>query len=222
MPDVSEDVEKMEQEIPGFKRQYKSNILRIFTKRFNQGVKPNPEHLHQESVDTTKRDIDRMTELLKVEPLMERLEEADEEIAQTGEDAVMAFIDVNLMRKFNEKWQHRGGDFALKTIGQTLKKALRITDIAGRYGGDEIVVLLRNIKLEKAEEIFKDRFFPILIQGVTVSVGISQYKAGRLERTLKSADTAMMDIKSRAHETGQNEIGIVKVADADENLSDVA
>ena len=208
MADGPQDVEQLEKEIPGFKRQYEANFNRLGTKRLEQMKEPRMEHLHQESVDTTKRDIDSLTEILKREVLMERLEEADKEIAETGEEAVIAFIDVNLMRDINTKWKHRGGDLALKTIGQTLKKFLRTTDIAGRYGGDELVVLFRNMNPKQAEQLVNNRIFPSLAEGLTLSVGLRELEAGSMQTTLDDADTMMYEIKNKAHKTGKSQVSI--------------
>ncbi len=62
-------------------------------------------------------------------------------------------VDVDAMKGINDRAGHLGGDQALRRIGATLRTAIRESDVAGRYGGDEFVVLLPYTDVEGAVRV---------------------------------------------------------------------
>jgi len=57
-------------------------------------------------------------------------------------ELAVVFIDMDRFKELNDTFGHAFGDEALRVLGRTLKSALRETDIACRYGGDEFVLLM--------------------------------------------------------------------------------
>jgi diguanylate cyclase (GGDEF)-like protein len=55
--------------------------------------------------------------------------------------AIMMF-DIDFFKRVNDECGHAGGDVVLKMVAEATKKTIRLTDIPGRYGGEEFVVLL--------------------------------------------------------------------------------
>ena len=79
-----------------------------------------------------------------------------------GEDLTIVFFDVDNFKQVNDLYGHEIGDKVLATIGKTLNNNLRRDDIAGRYGGDEFLVVLPNSNimqtialLERIKKSFK-------------------------------------------------------------------
>jgi diguanylate cyclase (GGDEF)-like protein len=128
-----------------------------------------------------------------------------------GREFSLALVDVNDFKKFNDTYGHQAGDHALSALGEAIRKAIRSTDIAARYGGDEIVIILPETKLAKAYTLFASRikneleedFTRIYGNGqvLTVTIGIASYpRDGKNARDLVlSADRALMDAKKRKH-----------------------
>ena len=54
----------------------------------------------------------------------------------------VVMIDIDQFKAFNDKYGHEGGDVALKSISQILLSCVRNTDVVGRFGGEEFVVIL--------------------------------------------------------------------------------
>jgi len=62
----------------------------------------------------------------------------------------LILIDIDFFKKFNDTFGHQSGDAVLKQVAQTIKKSIRATDIACRYGGEEMAVILTNTGKEEA------------------------------------------------------------------------
>lgn len=110
------------------------------------------------------------------------------------------FIDVNDMRQMNKRWGHPTTDQILKQIGLRIQKAVRDTDILGRFGGDEIVVILPDTDAigasEVAERISRSMFRPFWeMDGkrAGLSIGISEGEV--FEGCLDQANQAMYQAK---------------------------
>jgi diguanylate cyclase (GGDEF)-like protein len=114
----------------------------------------------------------------------------------------IAMIDIDKFKEINDKFGHKMGDFALVCISDTLKAQLRSTDIIGRYGGDEFVVVMPETDQEKAQATFDriqaalDTFnkkgqFPTEL---SLSVGISSSNE-TYESLVENADALMYQHK---------------------------
>ncbi|MDL2260167.1 diguanylate cyclase [Deltaproteobacteria bacterium OttesenSCG-928-K17] len=82
---------------------------------------------------------------------LKTLELIMEEGANTEGKNCAAFVDVNGLKMINDIHGHLAGDFAIKTIAETLREGVRSSDIVCRYGGDEFLVLFRRCDHKAAE-----------------------------------------------------------------------
>jgi diguanylate cyclase (GGDEF)-like protein len=130
-----------------------------------------------------------------------------------GREFSLALVDVNDFKKFNDTFGHQAGDRALASLGKAIRKAVRSTDFAARYGGDEIVIILPETELQKAYELFAQRIKQEIEEGftkitdgeftLTVTIGIASYpRDGKNARDLVlSADRALLNAKKMKHTT---------------------
>lgn len=124
----------------------------------------------------------------------------------------LVMIDLDHFKKFNDTHGHLGGDEALKSAAKVLQAALRPSDYAVRYGGEEMMVILpettENVALMVAERLCKRlqqaTVFPdmrIPLPHVTASFGVARLQTGQNEHALiEAADSALY----RAKEGGRN------------------
>jgi diguanylate cyclase (GGDEF)-like protein len=123
----------------------------------------------------------------------------------------LALVDVDDFKQFNDKYGHQAGDEALAALGDAIRKSIRSTDLAARYGGDEIVIILPETRLEKAYNLFAKRVkreiekeFRRVSLGrfiLTVTIGISSYPGdGVSARDLVlAADKALLSTKKNKY-----------------------
>jgi diguanylate cyclase (GGDEF)-like protein/PAS domain S-box-containing protein len=99
----------------------------------------------------------------------------------------LLLLDLDKFKAFNDKYGHVEGDYVLTRLGQVIKRCLRKTDSAYRYGGGEFTIMLPMTTLEEGivtakriqMKLRKEALSPVLGQEVymTVSIGLAQYKS---------------------------------------------
>jgi diguanylate cyclase (GGDEF)-like protein len=142
--------------------------------------------------------------------------EADTEIARAlrhEEPVAVLLADVDHFKKVNDTHGHLIGDDVLRGLASALRQQVRETDIVGRFGGEEFVVLLPNTEAEEACRIAERMrrsagVVKVLaagtIVGVTISVGVAALgrHGGDLFELLAAADLALY----RAKNTGRDRV----------------
>ena len=119
-----------------------------------------------------------------------------------------AMIDIDDFKYVNDTYGHQKGDEVLKTIGNVLNQNIREMDLAARYGGEELSVVMPNTKAEEAYEIanrIRKEIQSLDFNNftVTVSIGISQSTRTCSSKTLIFlADKALY----KAKENGKNQV----------------
>ena len=92
--------------------------------------------------------VDALTGLLSRGELLQRLEEliASSQQERRGNELALLFLDLNLFKQVNDQFGHAAGDLVLRTVATRIRDSLRADDLAGRMGGDEMIVVLRGIR----------------------------------------------------------------------------
>ncbi|MGE5651637.1 MAG: GGDEF domain-containing protein [Bacillota bacterium] len=132
--------------------------------------------------------------------------------ARSNSPLCVALLDLDDFKKLNDTYGHCVGDAALKHLVRMAKDALRKTDVVGRFGGEEFMIVLPDTPLEDAISAMTRmqgalRSRPCLHDGTGVplafSAGVAQYDAGDEQETLVArADAALY----RAKRAGKNRV----------------
>jgi diguanylate cyclase (GGDEF)-like protein len=125
---------------------------------------------------------------------------------QVHQDISVLLFDVDHFKKVNDLLGHEAGDNALKLIVEKAKLCLRKTDMIGRIGGEEFLVILRDTDLESAKEIAERIRIEIARESVhhngvtlplSVSIGITCSKGEDiLDEMVARADKALYKAKN--------------------------
>jgi len=136
------------------------------------------------------------------------------EKAKRGQHKLCLFIiDLDFLKKINDVYGHIKGDEILRVIGSVLKKHIRKSDIAARFGGEEFFILLPETNIEKAKKLAQ-RIKNLAAANrilkkyrVTFSGGLAEYKKGDTKKSFKNrADKALYQAKN----SGQNKTVFLK------------
>ena len=162
--------------------------------------------------------IDILSQLYNRRELM-RLSSIQYEKAKK-ENRTFAFlmIDIDFFKKINDNYGHRAGDIAISMVSNTIKTSISSKDIAGRYGGEEFLVLITNTDLSQCEQVaqrIRKNVENLQIQcdevtfSCTCSIGLF-YKdtidfALSIEETIELSDQALY----KAKEGGRNKVEII-------------
>lgn len=103
--------------------------------------------------------IDRLTRLSTLDELtgisnrrafVDAVERRLSHQCRSGQSGCLLFIDLDHFKEINDTLGHKAGDQAIQLVAGELKRIIRASDYAGRYGGDEFVVWLEDISVEDA------------------------------------------------------------------------
>ena len=172
-------------------------------------------HNVQLSEQTNKfANTDTLTSLYNHRGFQEVLATEMAKSKDTGKPLSVVMFDVNNISKINRELGHAKGDEVIKTVAEKIKQNIRANDSAGRYGGDEIAVIMPDTDTKDAKYLaeyityclsccFVDDVGP-----VKVSVGISTYPECTIdqEKLLILAEQAMFISQAKGNKEGMSAI----------------
>jgi len=156
------------------------------------------------------------------------LETAERELSRAlrqGESPIsLLMIDIDYFKKFNDEFGHDAGDHVIKVISDLLQRAMRGSDVASRYGGEEFLLLLpgatKSNALAKAEALCESaRAIPLIrdrvnLGRVTLSIGVAAYPSDghTIDMLITAADHALYQAKhagrDRALSAGGSDVNL--------------
>lgn len=151
--------------------------------------------------------IDGLTELYNHITVLEFLSNEIERIKRYGGVLSVGMFDIDFFKKVNDNHGHKVGDNVLKETSRILKNQLRSSDILGRYGGEEFLIIFSDTNLKGALEVaerIRKKIESANMDGIkiTISGGIAEYNKNTVEEIVKIADENLY----RAKQTGRNKI----------------
>jgi len=171
------------------------------------------EHLNEE-LKTASR-VDGLTGLYNRRYWQERFDEMHKLCVRREKPSTALMLDIDHFKRINDTYGHQAGDKVIKMLAALIKRCVRETDLAGRYGGEEFAIILNDSSVEDAK-IVAERIRQLAKRLVvehegesisfTVSLGLAQFSPdfkGAMA-WLESADQALYEAK----ENGRNQYRI--------------
>jgi GGDEF domain-containing protein len=122
----------------------------------------------------------------------------------------VVMIDLDHFKRINDTYGHDGGDLVLQAASRVLLQRVRASDVACRYGGEELVLMLPDCGAEEAAKI----------SGISASFGVAQWRGdgGQEADPLQAADRALYAAKK----DGRNRVVIADTSPAPDSKAAAA
>jgi diguanylate cyclase (GGDEF)-like protein len=167
--------------------------------------------LHESRLDAS---TDHLTGCLNHGAMLARIEEEIDRASRQGTALAVLLLDLDDFKAVNDRHGHVTGDTLLREVGEALRREYRSFDQVARYGGDEFLVVLPNVRGPRTD-LAASRALGLMRkvqfdrpngtkQGITVSVGVAEwYEGENTADLLKKASAAMRAGKAQ----GKDRVG---------------
>lgn len=153
---------------------------------------------------------DKLTGLYNRQKTDERLNEEQRKVTRYPDyHCSIMMIDVDFFKTINDTLGHQEGDSVLRKLAEVMKISLRQTDMIGRWGGEEFMVILSHTPLEEAANVAEhlrqsvSRYPFTDLYPVTISIGVGEFvRTEEVHECVGRVDVALY----RAKEIGRNRI----------------
>lgn len=163
---------------------------------------------------------DGLTGLLRKEAIRAELERELERALRYARPLSVAMLDIDRFKRINDRYGHLAGDLLLRRVTSVIARNLRTTDILGRFGGEEFLLLLPESDVEAARHVVEK--LRLAVEGlevetdagdelgVTVSIGLASLEdlpegvEPDPDSLLEAADRSLY----RAKSAGRNRVAI--------------
>lgn len=159
-------------------------------------------------------DIDSLTGLSNHKKLQEDLTREITQCINEEKDLAFCIFDIANISEINNELGHAKGDLVIKEVAKKIKKNVRNTDILGRYGGDEIAIIMGDTSIEEAKYVCEFLLYNLSctmfddLGQLKFSCGISMFpqSTNKQEQLTILAEQALYIAKSKRNQSGQSEI----------------
>lgn len=153
---------------------------------------------------------DELTGLANRRHLQHLIEQEHQRCVRSGQGFCLAKLDIDRFKAINEAHGYAVGDAVLRAVADEAQRQVRVSDMLGRWGGDEFVLLMGDTRAALARgglERLQQRVGALRILhgsaalGVTLSAGLSEHLPGEtVAQTLERAERALAEAKSQGRD----------------------
>lgn len=198
----------------------------LFTiKQSNQSLAESKQHLEVQNIQLQKLNYlkeqeaqtDFLTGLYNRRYVDRKIKTLLEEAQTQRKTLSLLLADIDNFKQINDSWGHEVGDMVLQQVSLIIKNSVRSLDIAGRFGGDEFIIILPDADLDTAKNIAERLRLQIAGKRfviddnalvITISAGGTQWLKDIAGEDLKSmvsrADQALYEVKN----SGRNQTNV--------------
>jgi diguanylate cyclase len=150
---------------------------------------------------------DELTGLINKRHMQTLLAQEHQRCIRSGQSFCIAVLDIDRFKPVNEAHGYAVGDAVLAAVAQEALRQVRVSDVLGRWGGEEFLLMMSDTRAALARgglERLQARLAALRILhgsaavGITVSAGLAEHMAGEpVERTLERALAALAEAKAQ-------------------------
>jgi diguanylate cyclase (GGDEF) domain len=153
---------------------------------------------------------DSMTNLLNHKNSLRYLREEVERAKRINYPLSVAMIDLDNFKSVNDNYGHQTGDEVLIQVAEILSESCRSTDVLGRYGGEEFIIIMPDTNdgdaamlLRRIQNRIEETCFKAGIH-ITMSCGICELNGDSVYGVLKASDAMLYEAKKK----GKNRVEV--------------
>lgn len=162
------------------------------------------------SLEQEMADTDTLTTLLNGRAFRESATKLLEFCRRIQRPITLAYIDLDNFKHVNDTFGHTEGDRVLQTVGSSLSKSVRSTDIVGRMGGDEFALALPDTNKLQAQTVIEKMHLQLMKEvglhkwpiGFSIGVISFAYPPLNVDEAIRHVDNLMYRVKK----AGKNNI----------------
>lgn len=159
---------------------------------------------------------DKLTGMLNRQAFTILMDKLLAEYVRQPRPVSMLLLDIDHFKRVNDAYGHATGDRVLCRVAEQIQQALRKSDMAVRWGGEEFLIVLDKCSMEEARQIAEKirqrvAHYSLIVEGkniaipITVSLGVSQFSGDEpAEQAISRADAALYQAKNN----GRNRVGM--------------
>lgn len=168
-----------------------------------------PEYIEAQRTEVLHRLslTDPLTGLGNRRALDLRLEEEISRCSRGGHSVTVLMIDVDKLKVINDEQGHKAGDRALQTVSYAIRRSTRVSDVVGRWGGDEFLVIASDTSEQDAKAL-ADRILAATARdclvhpghrpvGLSIGIATASTTDVDMQEVLDAADRAMYEAKQQ-------------------------
>ena len=163
-------------------------------------------------------EYDMLTKIFNRAKINKELDKEITRVLRYGQRLSALMIDVDHFKNVNDTYGHQVGDVVLSELAALLADKVRKTDILGRYGGEEFIILMPSTSIESAYDIAERirvhiSIFKFTTTGkITCSIGVAEYHRGESAVSfVKRTDDALY----MAKHNGRNKVEVLHASESE-------
>jgi diguanylate cyclase (GGDEF)-like protein len=163
---------------------------------------------------------DFLTELLNRRGMLSHMASEQNRLSRSGGQMAVLIIDIDLFKRINDTWGHAVGDQALSAVASILREAIRTYDSVARWGGEEFLIALYDLKTHDELEAIANKLLAAVrlaqIECTSTTIQLTYSIGGvladahaSLDEMIKQADDALYRAKNEGRDRAV--LGLLKV-----------
>ena len=154
---------------------------------------------------------DFLTELLNRRGMLSHMASEQNRLSRSGGQMAVLIIDIDLFKRINDTWGHAVGDQALSAVASILREAIRTYDSVARWGGEEFLIALYDLKTLDELEVIANKLLAAVrlaqIECTSTTIQLTYSIGGvladahaSLDEMIKQADDALYRAKNEGRD----------------------